>query len=72
MGDAAILQGEISALKQVFGDEVAIEVAEQTPAVANRLYPSIGFHAGFHAQHAHWPRWPQKASQHLRLFATGE
>lgn len=57
MGDAAILQGEISALRQTFGDEVEIEVAEQTPAVANRLYPSVRFHAGFHMQHAHWPRW---------------
>ena len=57
MGDAAILQGEMRALRQVFGDDVEIEVAEQTPAVATRLYPGIRFHAGLHVQHAHWPRW---------------
>lgn len=57
MGDAAILQGEISALRQAFGPEVEIDVAEQTPTVASRLYPGIRFHAGLHVQHAHWPRW---------------
>lgn len=57
VGDAAILQGEIRALRTVFGDDVEIEVSEQTPTVAQRLYPSIRFHAGLHVQHAHWPRW---------------
>lgn len=57
MGDTAILQGEISALRQEFGPEVEIDVAEQTPTVASRLYPGIRFHAGLHVQHAHWPRW---------------
>jgi len=36
---------------------VRIDVSEQTPAVAARLYPEIAFHAGLHVQHAHWPRW---------------
>lgn len=57
VGDAAILQGEIRALRTVFGDDAEIEVSEQTPSVAQRLYPSIRFHAGLHVQHAHWPRW---------------
>ena len=57
MGDAAILQGEIRALRTVFGADAEIEVSEQTPTVAQRLYPDIRFHAGLHAQHAHWPRW---------------
>ena len=57
MGDAAILQGEIRALRTILGDDIEIDVAEQTPTVARRLYPSIRFHAGLHVQHAHWPRW---------------
>lgn len=57
MGDAAILQGEIRALRTVFGADAEIEVSEQTPTVAQRLYPDIRFHSGLHAQHAHWPRW---------------
>ena len=57
VGDAAILQGEIRALCEVFGGDAEIEVAEQTPTVAKRLYPAIRFHAGLHSQHAHWPRW---------------
>jgi colanic acid/amylovoran biosynthesis protein len=36
---------------------VEIDVAEQTPEVAQRLYPGIRFHGGLHVQHAHWPRW---------------
>lgn len=57
MGDAAILQGEIRALREVFGADAEIDVSEQTPTVAQRLYPDIRFHAGLHVQHAHWPRW---------------
>ena len=57
VGDAAILQGEIVALREAFGPGTTIEVAEQTPAVARRLYPDISFHAGFHPRHAEWPRW---------------
>ena len=57
MGDAAILQGEIRAIRTVFGEETEIDVAEQTPTVAARLYPAIRFHAGLHVQHSHWPRW---------------
>ena len=57
MGDAAILQGEIHALREVFGADAEIDVGEQTPTVAQRLYPAIRFHAGLHVQHAHWPRW---------------
>ncbi|MFN0097413.1 MAG: polysaccharide pyruvyl transferase family protein [Gemmatimonadaceae bacterium] len=57
VGDAAILQGEIHALREVFGESVRIDVSEQTPTVAARLYPEIAFHAGLHVQHAHWPRW---------------
>ena len=57
MGDAAILQGEVRALRAVFGEDAEIDVAEQTPTVAKRLYPAIRFHAGLHALHAHWPRW---------------
>ncbi len=57
MGDAAILQGEIRALQDRFGPGLQIDVSEQTPTVAARLYPDIRFHAGLHVQHAHWPRW---------------
>lgn len=57
VGDAAILMGEIRALREVFGADVRIEVAEQTPTVARRLYPDIAFFAGLHTRHAHWPRW---------------
>lgn len=57
VGDAAILQGEIRALRTVLGEDIEIDVAEQTPTVAKRLYPGIRFHAGLHVQHAHWPRW---------------
>jgi colanic acid/amylovoran biosynthesis protein len=57
VGDAAILQGEIRALREVFGAAAEIDVGEQTPTVAQRLYPAIRFHAGLHVQHAHWPRW---------------
>jgi colanic acid/amylovoran biosynthesis protein len=57
VGDAAILQGEIRALREVFGADAEIDVGEQTPAAAQRLYPAIRFHAGLHVQHAHWPRW---------------
>ena len=32
-------------------------MAEQTPGIAQRLYPDIAFHAGLHSTHAHWPRW---------------
>lgn len=41
----------------MFGESVHIDVSEQTPTVAARLYPEIAFHAGLHVQHAHWPRW---------------
>lgn len=57
MGDAAILMGELRALRAAFGPGAEIEVAEQTPAVANRLYPDVRFHAGLHSRHADWPRW---------------
>lgn len=57
MGDAAILQGEIHALREVFGADAEIDVGEQTPTVAQRLYPGVRFHAGLHVRHAHWPRW---------------
>ncbi len=56
MGDAAILQGEVAALRAAFGPDVEITVGEQTPTVAKRLYPAIRFHGGLHVQHAHWPR----------------
>jgi colanic acid/amylovoran biosynthesis protein len=57
VGDAAILQGEIRALREAFGPDTTIEVAEQTPVVARRLYPDLSFHSGFHPRHAEWPRW---------------
>ncbi len=57
VGDAAILMGELRALREVFGPDLRIEVAEQTPAVAGRLYPDVAFFAGLHSRHAHWPRW---------------
>jgi colanic acid/amylovoran biosynthesis protein len=44
-------------LREVFGPALEVDVAEQTPSVAKRLYPDIPFHAGFHATDPDWPRW---------------
>ncbi len=54
-GDAAILFGEIRALREAFGEDVTIEVAEQVPEVARRLYPGVAFVPGFHSRRAARP-----------------
>ena len=44
--------GEIEALRDAFGREVVIEVADQMPETARRLYPDVIFHEGLHSRHS--------------------
>lgn len=48
-GDAAILMGLIDSLRLAFGTDVRIQVADDHPAAARRLYPDIEFVPGLHA-----------------------
>jgi colanic acid/amylovoran biosynthesis protein len=57
VGDAAILMGEIRALKEAFGESVEIEVSDQEPTVARRLYPGVRFAGGLNARRATGQRW---------------
>lgn len=56
-GDAAILLGEVAALRDVFGDGVEIEIAEAQPFAAGKRYPELRFFPGFHAKYPALPRW---------------
>ncbi|MGH7477814.1 MAG: hypothetical protein ACRELD_16225, partial [Longimicrobiales bacterium] len=48
VGDAAILLGEIAALRDAFGAAVEIEVADDAPDAAAALYPQLAFVPGLH------------------------
>lgn len=47
-GDAAILMGELHALRHAFGDGALIQVADDAPDTAARLYPDVDFVPGLH------------------------
>ncbi len=58
MGDAAILLGEIRALRDAFGDRLEIRIAEQHPEAAQRVYPEYEFFGGLHTRHLMRSVWP--------------
>ena len=63
--------GEIEALRDAFGGDVAIEVADQMPETARRLYPDVSFHEGLHSKHSSRRRWQRVAlAQSIRWRRT--
>lgn len=63
--------GEIEALRDAFGSDVAIEVADQMPETARRLYPDVSFHEGLHSKHSSRRRWQKVAlAQSIRWRRT--
>ena len=63
--------GEIAALRDAFGGEVVIEVADQMPETARRLYPDVTFHEGLHSRHSSRSRWQKIAlAQSIRWRRT--
>lgn len=81
VGDAAILLGEIKALRETFGPDVEITVSEQRPEVVRDLYPDIHFIPGLHPWRPvrrRGPRWRESfrrrrtslAARLLKRFPT--
>jgi len=63
-GDAAILYGVLRMLRSVFGDGLAVTVADDDPVAARRLYPEIEFTAGFNSRRpAVGPAWWSRLSR---------
>ena len=63
--------GEIEALRDAFGGQVVIEVADQMPETARRLYPDVTFHEGLHSRHSSRHRWQKIAlAQSIRWRRT--
>jgi colanic acid/amylovoran biosynthesis protein len=70
-GDAAILHGELRMLRSVFGDSLAVTVADDDPVAARRLYPGIEFTAGFNTRRPAWgPAWWSRLSRSVRRRRT--
>jgi colanic acid/amylovoran biosynthesis protein len=77
VGDAAILLGEIRALREAFGEDVEITVSELRPDVASRVYPEVRFVTGLHPwrpMRRRGPRWAEsmrrrRTSTAVRLLA---
>jgi colanic acid/amylovoran biosynthesis protein len=55
-GDAAILIGMLRALREAFGGQIEVDVAELQPEAARRLYPGISFGPTIHACLHDWAR----------------
>ena len=79
-GDAAILFGEVAALREVFGSDIEVEVTDAQHSAVARLYPELPFFPGFHSERPERPRWrsrglagslsKRRTSLAVRLLAT--
>jgi len=61
-GDAAILFGEVAALRETFGSDIEIEVTDAQHSAVGRLYPELRFFPGFHSERPGLPRWRSRGA----------